>query len=315
MQSFLFLIVLFLVLLRNNCAGEVGVEDGDAMYATSDGDTGGRTAESAEEEWLNDNDFTRDEGNSSKGFRNTTKQEDEDEEAKLAYEKELRAKQAEAARQRKIRERHEEGVHAVKRTIDASNSDSCDWKSQPISFIKGEVCGSHYKVLGIDRKGQLLDKSGLKRKYRQMSLHLHPDKNPAENAEDAFTVLQDAYNCIVDDECKANYDSRLMAQETEIAWRRRQFKDEMIERTVVALNHAHYYISLAANHIYNVGMNFWDMMGDWQVTIFDESYPIGKPVAILALLWKGQFLLKIHALSYVVIRVNYEIAKAKGWAN
>lgn len=232
---------------------------------------------------------------------------------KVDYEEELKIKHAEAQRQRKMDGRKQEGLTAVKRTIKAAATDSCDWKTQPVAFIKGEVCGSHYKVLGLDRRSKLLDKPKIKKTYRQLSLQLHPDKNPALNAEDAFNVLQGAYDCISDDECKDLYDQKLVKAEHEIFEARQKFKRLVIDKTTVALHHTHYYVSLAANRIYQTGMQFWDMMGEWQVPIFGEVYPLGRPLAVLMLLWKGQFLLKLHALSYLIIRVNFEIAKARGW--
>jgi len=222
------------------------------------------------------------------------------------YEEELRIKQ------RKLDGRKLEGMSAVKRTIQAAESDSCDWKTQPVAFIKGEVCGSHYKVLGIDRRNKLIDKMKIKKKYRQLSLQLHPDKNPSDNAEDAFNVLQGAYNCIADDECKDLYDQQLIRAEEEIRRKRDKFKKLVIDKSTVALHQAHYYVSLAASKMYNAGMQFWDIMGEWQVTVFEETYPLGRPLAILMLLWKGQFLLKLHVLSYLIMRVNLEIAKARG---
>ena len=222
------------------------------------------------------------------------------------YEEELRI------RQRKLDGRKLEGMSAVKRTIQAAESDLCDWKTQPVAFIKGEVCGSHYKVLGIDRRNKLIDKMKIKKKYRQLSLQLHPDKNPSDNAEDAFNVLQGAYNCIADDECKDLYDQQLVRAEEEIRKKRDKLKKLVIDKSTVALHQAHYYVSLAASKMYNVGMQFWDIMGEWQVTVFEETYPLGRPLAILMLLWKGQFLLKLHVLSYLIMRVNLEIAKARG---
>lgn len=230
-----------------------------------------------------------------------------------SLEEEAKLKQAEAVRQRKLEGRKEEGEHAVRRTIHAASSDTCDWRSQPVAFIKGEVCGSHYKVLGIDRKSKLTDKTKVKKKFRQLSLQLHPDKNPSPEANEAFSALQGAYDCLLDDSCKEDYDNRLALAEQKIAENRQRIKRVVMEKTIVGLNKAHYYVSLAANRIYQLGLNFWDVVGEWQVTMFDETYPVGRPLAILMLLWKGQFLLKIHALSYLIIRVNYEIAKARGW--
>lgn len=229
------------------------------------------------------------------------------------YEAELKAKEAEAIRQRKMDGRKLEGVTAVKKTIQAASSDMCDWKVQPIAFLKGEVCGSHYKVLGIDRRSKITDKLKIKKKYRQLSLQLHPDKNPAQDAQEAFSYLQGAYDCILDESCKEDYDQRLAAKEEVIAEKRMKIKRVVMEKSITLANQAHYYLSIAANRVYTLGQNFWEMMGEWEVTIFDETYPFGRPLAILVLLWKGQFLLKLHALSYAIIRINYEIAKARNW--
>jgi hypothetical protein len=233
--------------------------------------------------------------------------------AKLEYERVMKAKEEEAMRVRKHESRKQESLNAARRTIHAASTDQCDWKSQPMAYINGEVCGSHYKVLGIDRKSKLADKSSIKRRYRQLTLYLHPDKNPATEAEDAFNVLQSAYNCILDDSCKEEYDQKLAIAEEEIYFNRQKMRKMAIEKSVIAFNQAHYYISLSANRFYQISMNFWDKVGDWRVTVYGESYPLGRPLALLALLWKGQFLLKLHALSYFIIRVNNELAKSQGW--
>jgi hypothetical protein len=229
------------------------------------------------------------------------------------YEAELKTKQAEAIRRRQLDGRKQEGINAVRRTIHAASSDTCDWRTRPLSFVKGEVCGSHYKVLGIDRKSKLADKSTIKKRYRQLSLQLHPDKNPAPDADDAFHMLQGAYDCITNDTCKEEYDSRLVAAEELIAQSRQQLKKLVLDKAKIGLNQAHYYVSIAANRVYQAGLTVWEKAGELQVTVFDESYPVGQPLAVMLLLWRGQFLLKLHALSYVIVRLNYELAKARGW--
>lgn len=306
-----------LVVILAVFAGSVVSADSDTDTATF-GDISQETFESTTETKATNipdqGDATFGDGGPSKNRRqNETKGTTDEQKDQVNYEEELKLKQNEALLQRKYDGRKQEGLNAVRRTISAASSDSCDWKTQPIAFIKGEVCGSHYKVLGLDRKSKLTDKSKIKKKYRQLSLQLHPDKNPATEAEDAFNVLQGAYNCILDDTCKDQYDQSLMAAEEQIFLNRERLKKIIIDKSLIALNQAHYYVSLGANRIYQLGMNFWEMMGEWQVTIFEESYPMGQPLAVLMLLWKGQLLLKLHALSYIIIRVNYEIAKARGW--
>lgn len=106
--------------------------------------------------------------------------------------------QAEARKKRKLREREREGVLATKTTLEAAKSDACDWKLQPFAIVKGQVCGIHYKVLGLDRKdNKAISKADVKRAYRQKSLAVHPDKNPSLEASNAFKVVQDAYECLV----------------------------------------------------------------------------------------------------------------------
>ena len=236
-----------------------------------------------------------------------------EEEIRLEYERELKARQAEARRQQKLREKRVESVNAVKHAIHASTTDRCDWKTNPVAVLKGEVCGSHYKVLGMNRRSEEFNKSQVKKAFRRMSLSLHPDKNPTEDAQKAFEILQNAYDCILDDECKESYDEQLAALEERIYWEREGIKHAIMTKSMSILKQAHYYISIAANHVYQIGMNFWNICGGWKITVFDEEYPVGRPVAIAVLLWRGQFLLKLHAIAYLVVRVNYEIAKAKGW--
>ena len=72
-----------------------------------------------------------------------------------------------------------------KATLRAATDERCDWRVRPLSFLKGEVCGSYYKVLGVERS-EPFDKASLKKAFRQVSLSVHPDKNPANEADAAF---------------------------------------------------------------------------------------------------------------------------------
>lgn len=92
---------------------------------------------------------------------------------------------------------------------EAGSTEYCDWKTQPLAVIRGEVCGSYYKVLGLDRKRGIIDKTDIKKAYRQKSLNVHPDKNSSPEANEAFKVVQEAYECLIDANCKTNYDRQL----------------------------------------------------------------------------------------------------------
>jgi len=169
--------------------------------------------------------------------------------------------QAEARKRRRQREREREGMLAAKLTLQAGASEACDWRGQPLAFIKGQVCGAHYKVLGMDRRKGLPDKSEIKKAYRQRSLAVHPDKNPALEASAAFKIVNEAYECLVDDSCKSSYDGELARAEEEIQFKRIALQERVVKRAVEVASQAHYYLSIAANHIYQTGMDLWDLAG------------------------------------------------------
>jgi hypothetical protein len=85
--------------------------------------------------------------------------------------------QQEARRKRKQKEREKDNLLSAKRTLQAAMDETCDWRAQPLALIRGEVCGSYYKVLGLDRKRGIVDKADIKKAYRQKSLNVHPGKD------------------------------------------------------------------------------------------------------------------------------------------
>ena len=63
---------------------------------------------------------------------------------------------------------------------------------------------AHYRVLGIsDFKA---DDAEIKRTYRQMALKLHPDKNSAPRADEAFKAVRNAYEMLSDQQKRRVYD-------------------------------------------------------------------------------------------------------------
>ena len=61
---------------------------------------------------------------------------------------------------------------------------------------------NYYKILGISRDA---DKKTIKKAYRKLALKYHPDKNKAEDAEDKFKSISEAYEVLTDDKKRDIY--------------------------------------------------------------------------------------------------------------
>jgi hypothetical protein len=63
--------------------------------------------------------------------------------------------------------------------------------------------GAHYRILGLD---QSADESAIKKAYRKLALKLHPDKNSAPHADEAFKAVGLAYATLSDSQKRSIYD-------------------------------------------------------------------------------------------------------------
>lgn len=221
----------------------------------------------------------------------------------------LKLKQEEALKKKKMEEAKRIREEAVRKTLRASTAEECDWKSNPLKVIKGEICGSYYKVLGLNRKDSLLDKSTVKKAFRQLSLVLHPDKNPSENAQSAFKVIQEAYECLSDELCKENYDNQLAYTEEKIQWQRAEMKHAIIDKVTQSLEIGFNKVSQVANQVVYWGVQVWELAGEFKIHMFDEDWPVGRPILMILLAWKGMIAVQVYGLAFLVVRVNHEIAK------
>ncbi|KAI8466699.1 MAG: DnaJ-like protein [Monoraphidium minutum] len=61
----------------------------------------------------------------------------------------------------------------------------------------------YYEILMVVRGA---DDDEIKRAYRKLALRLHPDKNKAPKAEDAFKAVSRAFSCLSDADKRAHYD-------------------------------------------------------------------------------------------------------------
>lgn len=235
----------------------------------------------------------------------------EDESFRRAKEDRDRLKQQnDARRRRQQRDREREGTISAKLIITAGADENCNWKTQPLSLFKGEICGAYYKVLGLDRKkGTMSDKSEIKKAYRKKSLAVHPDKNPSPDATAAFKVVQDAYECLSDDVKRTEYESQLAYEEERIFQHRQILRDRVVAKSAEVLYRLNYYATLCAKYVHQTALDIWDVAGEFEVSIFDEKRPIGRSLLIILLVMKGQSIIVLCSISYTILRINHELAK------
>ena len=67
---------------------------------------------------------------------------------------------------------------------------------------------SYYALFELQPRAPI-DEAELKRKYRKLSLAVHPDKNWARGAQEAFKTLGAAHSVLCDPQQRAEYDVSL----------------------------------------------------------------------------------------------------------
>lgn len=96
-----------------------------------------------------------------------------------------------------------------RRETATSSSSASEEPSRPFTQDQVQIvnkiraCKTHYDVLGVAKNA---DDNEIKKAYRKLALKLHPDKNSAPGAEDAFKAVGKAFTTLSDPDKRAHYD-------------------------------------------------------------------------------------------------------------
>ncbi|KAM7265487.1 hypothetical protein ACFE04_003170 [Oxalis oulophora] len=71
-----------------------------------------------------------------------------------------------------------------------------------VKEIKGKK-DNYYEMLGIEKTSSVED---IRKAYRKLSLKVHPDKNNAPGAEEAFKLVSKAFQCLSNEDNRRTYD-------------------------------------------------------------------------------------------------------------
>lgn len=85
-----------------------------------------------------------------------------------------------------------------------STEPSRPYTAEQVQMVRQiKACKTHYEVLAVPQNAT---ENEVKKAYRKLALKLHPDKNSAPGAEDAFKAVGKAFAILSDSEKRAHYD-------------------------------------------------------------------------------------------------------------
>eukprot|EP01018_Ginkgo_biloba_P040369 Gb_39313 [translate_table: standard] len=88
--------------------------------------------------------------------------------------------------------------------MDGSASEDANYTEDQLETVR-EITRNedYYIILGVGKDSSVEE---VRKAYRKLSLKVHPDKNKAPGAEEAFKVLSNAFQCLSNDEMRRKYD-------------------------------------------------------------------------------------------------------------
>ncbi|KAK1282957.1 Chaperone protein dnaJ 49 [Acorus calamus] len=86
----------------------------------------------------------------------------------------------------------------------ASSSPARSYTEEQITIVRQiKRQKDYYEILGVERTCSVED---VRKGYRKLSLKVHPDKNKAPGAEEAFKLVSKAFQCLSNEETRKRYD-------------------------------------------------------------------------------------------------------------
>ncbi|BAT79753.1 Chaperone protein [Vigna angularis] len=86
----------------------------------------------------------------------------------------------------------------------SASSSSATYTEEQVSIIREiKRKKNFYEILGVEKSCTVED---VRKSYRKLSLKVHPDKNKAPGAEEAFKAVSKAFQCLSNEESRRKYD-------------------------------------------------------------------------------------------------------------
>ncbi|KAL1819654.1 hypothetical protein DCAR_0415957 [Daucus carota subsp. sativus] len=89
-------------------------------------------------------------------------------------------------------------------TGSSSSSSSVAYTEEQVAIVREiKRKKDFYDILGLEKSASVED---IRKAYRKLSLKVHPDKNKAPGAEEAFKMVSKSFMCLNDEESRKRYD-------------------------------------------------------------------------------------------------------------
>lgn len=100
---------------------------------------------------------------------------------------------------------------SVRRRVSANGSSSPASSSSSVAYTEEQISivrqikkkKDYYEILGVEKSCTVED---IRKAYRKLSLKVHPDKNTAPGAEEAFKSVSKAFQCLTNEDSRKKYD-------------------------------------------------------------------------------------------------------------